>query len=327
MFEVKQKIKNALKSSTMGEELLFQFKKLTDRLPNPDMEFPELIALEIASSCNLSCIHCPPHLKEFKNQVRKFGIMDMDLFYKLMDEIDDYGKRRIALHKDGEPLLHPQTEEILQRVKQNHDHTIYLTTNAHRLTEKIGSSLLENKIDIINISLGASSKEFYEKVRGKDFEKVVNNITAFLKLRETAEWKPKVIIQIIDLPEYSEMQNEIENFKKYWSKYDVEIQVWEKLTWGVYDYKDNGKRRYPCYSLWESFTVNSDGLVSACCMDWTQQLVTGDTNTQTIKEIWKGEKLKYLRQMHIDGKEKELPLCGTCNYWDWQERLDNYPIQ
>jgi len=326
MIEVKQKIKIALKSSTVGEKLLFQFKKLTDRLPTPDMEFPELIGLEIASSCNLSCIHCPPHLKEFKDKVRKFGIMDMELFHKLMDEIDNFDERRIALHKDGEPLIHPKIEEILQRVKKNHDHTIYLTTNAHYLTEKIGISLLENKIDILNFSLGASSKEFYEKVRGKGFEKIMNNIHAFLEWRDKVDWKPKVIIQIIDLPEYSEMQNEIENFKKYWSKYDVEIQVWEKLTWGVYDYKDNGKRRYPCYSLWESFTVNSDGLVSACCMDWTQELTTGDTNTHTIKEIWKGDKLKHLRQMHINGKEKELPLCGTCNYWDWQERLDNYAL-
>ena len=148
MFEVKQKIKTALKSSSIGNELLFQFKKRTNRLPSPDMEFPDLISLEIASACNLSCIHCPPHMKEFKNQVRKFGLMEMELFYKLMDEIDSYGKRRIALHKDGEPLLHPKTEEILRRVKKNHEHIIYVTTNAHRLTEKIGSSLIENKIDI-----------------------------------------------------------------------------------------------------------------------------------------------------------------------------------
>lgn len=326
MSEVKQKIRAALKSTSMGEELLFQFKKRTNRLPNPDMEFPDLISLEIASACNLSCVHCPPHMKEFKNQVRKFGLMDMELFYKLMDEIDSYGKRRIALHKDGEPLLHPKTEEILKRVKKNHDHTIYLTTNAHRLTEEISNSLLENKIDILNFSIGAASEEFYKKVRGKDFEKVMSNIDSFLKLRVGSAWKPKVILQIIDLPEYPEMNEEIENFKNLWSEYNVEIQVWEKLTWGVYDYKENGKRRYPCYSLWESFTVNSDGLVSACCMDWTQELITGDTNINTIKDIWRGDKLKHLRQMHKEGREKELPLCGSCNYWDWQERLDKYPM-
>ncbi|MEN8194864.1 MAG: radical SAM protein, partial [Bacteroidota bacterium] len=322
----KHKIKDILTSTAIGDELLFKYKKLTHRLPNPDMGFPELISLEIASTCNLSCIHCPPHMKEFKNEVRKFGLMEMDLFYKLMDEIDQYGKRRIALHKDGEPLLHPQTVEILERVKKNHDHIIYLTTNAHRLTEQISNSLLQNKINILNFSIGAASEDFYSKVRGKGFNKVIENISNLLKMSEESEWKPKVIVQIIDLPEYSEMENEIKNFKNYWSQFDVEVQIWKKLTWGVYDYQENGKRRYPCYSLWESFTVNSDGLVSACCMDWKQQLITGDTNTQTIKEIWKGDKLKHLRQMHIDGREDELPLCGTCNYWDWQERLDEYSI-
>ena len=325
MFEIKQKIKTALKSSTVGEEFLFHFKKFTNRLPIPDMNFPELIILEIASSCNLSCIHCPPHMREFKDKVRKFGLMEMELFYKLMDEIDSYGKRRIALHKDGEPLLHPQTVDILQRVKKYHDHIIYLTTNAHRLNETIGQALLENKIDILNFSIGAASEEFYKKVRGNNFEKVMDNIDAFLKLRARTAWKPKVILQIIDLPEYPEMSVEINNFKKLWTEYEVEIQIWEKLTWGVYNYKDNGKKRYPCYSLWESFTVNSDGLVSACCMDWTQELLTGDTKKETIQEIWKGDKLKHLRHMHKHEREKELPICSTCNYWGWQERLDQYP--
>ena len=60
-----------------------------DGCPNVEFrpKFPELIGLEIASSCNLSCIHCPPHLKEFKDKVRKFGIMDMELFHKLSEEI------------------------------------------------------------------------------------------------------------------------------------------------------------------------------------------------------------------------------------------------
>ena len=74
MFEIKQKIKTALKSSTVGEEFLFHFKKFTNRLPIPDMNFPELISLEIASSCNLSCIHCPPHMREFKDKVSWYEI-------------------------------------------------------------------------------------------------------------------------------------------------------------------------------------------------------------------------------------------------------------
>ena len=324
--EIKQIFKKVITSSELGREVIFQYKRKTNRLPKPDMEFPELINLEIASSCNLSCVHCPPHMKKFKNEVRKFGIMELELFEKTMDEIDKHGNRRIALHKDGEPLLHPNIIEILERVKKNNNHIVYVTTNAHRLTKEVSEALLKNKIDVVNFSIGAATKEFYEKVRGKNFDKVMNNILQFLELRKTSEWQPRVMVQIINLPEYPEMKTEIKMFRKFWSNYDVEIQEWENLTWGVFEYKDANKKRYPCYSLWESMVVNSDGIVSACCMDWRQQLITGNANKQNLKDIWQGEKLREFRKIHIEGREEELSACATCNYWIWQTKLDKYPI-
>ncbi len=323
---IKQKIKDILSSNNTGRELIFRYKKLTGNIPVPDMEFPQLINIETVSSCNLACVHCPPHMKEFKNEVRKFGIMSMELFGKLMNEIDAYGERRIALHKDGEPLLHPKIIKILERVKRNRNHVVYLTTNAHRLSDEVSMSIFENRIDVINFSIGAATQEFYTKVRGKHFDKVIKNILSFLDLRAKSDWKPRVIVQIINLPQFREMENELKSFRKFWSRYDVEIQEWENLTWGVFDYKESGLKRYPCYSLWESTVVNSDGVVSACCMDWRQQLQTGNANEQNLKDIWKGEALRKIRKMHIEGREDELPICPTCNYWAWQSRLEEYPL-
>jgi radical SAM protein with 4Fe4S-binding SPASM domain len=72
--------------------------------------------------------------------------------------------------------------------------------------------------------------------------------------------------------------------------------------------------------------VNSDGKVSACCIDWNQQLLIGDVNLQSIAEIWKDKPLQKLRQMHINHKEKELPLCDKCNYWYWQPYIGKYNL-
>jgi pyruvate-formate lyase-activating enzyme len=324
--EFKKTISENLRASNLGRELLFQYKRIAGKVPDPDIEFPELISLEIASICNLSCIHCPPHLKEFKNEVRKFGIMDIHLFKKLMDEIDLYGKRSIALHKDGEPLLHPKVIEILKRVKTNVNHTVYITTNAHPLKENISKAILENKIDVMNFSIGAASEKFYQKVRGKNFNRVIDNVKYFLDLRKISDWKPKVLVQIIRLPQFPEMEDEIKEFKKFWSDYDVELQIWDQLSWGVFESDANKLKRYPCYSLWESTFINSDGKSSACCMDWQQKLLTGDANINSIKEIWQGLQQQNLRKMHIQKIEDQLPTCPTCNYWSWQPRLKEYPI-
>lgn len=324
--ELKKIVHKTFSKSEIGREIIYNYKKYTNRLPVPDMKFPELISLETASACNLHCVHCPPHMLEYKHEVRKFGILNIDLFYKLMDEIDKFGERRIALHKDGEPLMHPNIIEIFKRLKKKREHNVYLTTNAHRLTEGISEAILKYKINIVNFSLGASTEKFYSKVRGNDFNKVISNILNFMKMRKYSEWQPKVIVQIIELPEYPEMKDEIKQFKKFWKDFNVEVQVWEKLTWGVYKNNNKFKNRYPCYQLWETVTVNSDGLASACCMDWRQQLIIGDAKNETIEEIWHGEKLKYLREMHIAGNENELPICDSCNYWNWHDKLENYPL-
>ena len=93
----------------------------------------------------------------------------MSLFNKLMDEIDQYGDRHIALHKDGEPLLHPDICTILQRVKQNQNHTVYLTTNAHRLTPIIAKEIINNKMKKVGLfgSKSTMSNGFYQKVAEK----------------------------------------------------------------------------------------------------------------------------------------------------------------
>ncbi|MEJ2544854.1 MAG: SPASM domain-containing protein [Calditrichaceae bacterium] len=325
-FSIRKKIIKPLSNSSFGHEFIYQAKKLTGRLPDPDYNFPQHISLEISSLCNLACVHCPPQSREFKEHHRQKGNMDIQLFNKVMDEIDQQGSRHIALHKDGEPLLHPETSYILQRVKKNQNHTVYLTTNAHRLTPKIGNEILDNQINVVNFSIGAYSGEFYNKVRGRGFDRVMENIHGFLDLVTQSEWQPEILVQIINLPEYDEMQDEIKNFKKYWSDYKVGLQIWDKLNWGVYDINQTKIKRYPCYSLWKYIFVNSDGKASACCMDWKQDLIIGNANKQSLSEIWKESQLKELRQKHINGQENTLPICDQCNYWSWLPKISNYKI-
>jgi len=317
----------ALRKTEIGNNLFFRVKKFLGRLPEPDMEFPELISLEVSSFCNLSCIHCPPQMKEYSGGRRKHNNIDIELFYKMMDEIDLRGPRRIALHKDGEPLLHPRIIDILCRVKKNVPHIVYLTTNAQLLTNEITHSILNNKIDVVNFSLGAATKEFYEKVRGKNFETVIGNVSNFIEEASQQISAPRIIAQIINLPEFPEMEKEIAAFRKKWEGANVEVSVWDKLSWGIFDDKSRASYRYPCYSLWDSFYVNSNGAATACCMDWKQELVLGNAFEESIAQMWKGEQIKNLRKKHLSNRAEDIPAaCKKCNYWQWQPMLFDYEI-
>jgi radical SAM protein with 4Fe4S-binding SPASM domain len=320
--EIKDKLFYFLENTDIGEGLVVYVKKKLGRLPVVDLSFPTSINLEITSLCNLSCIHCPSHLSSAVKNRKPHGLMTMGLFSKAMDEIDSHGITRLALHKDGEPLLHPEILTILSRVKQNQSHFVTVITNGQLLTDEISDALLNNHIDSIMFSIGAASRSFYEKVRGSGFELVSDNIQRFLKKCEKYQPQPIVTVQIINLPEFPEMEAEIRQFKNFWKRKPVTVMVYDKLNWGLFDSDVSKIERYPCPSLWRNMFVHWDAKVSACCIDWDQSLVIGDLNEQTIAEIWSGDEIRAYRQAHVNKHFSAYKLCKRCNYWSTISRLD-----
>ena len=70
---------------------------------------PDRLYIESTNICNLSCIMCPTGRKE---QVRKKGYMDFELFKSIVDEMAPHVKAT-TLHIWGEALLHPQIVEMI----------------------------------------------------------------------------------------------------------------------------------------------------------------------------------------------------------------------
>lgn len=308
----------------MGNWLYYFSQRIRGIRAVIDYEFPNLISIEITSCCNLTCTHCPSHNNQSNEHARRvFGSISYSLFEKIMHEIDKYGPRRLMLHKDGEPLLNPDIAKMLIRLKVNNNHQVYLTTNGILLNGSVAKAILDARIDHVNVSIGASSNEMYHKIRGGDLGVVKKNVTEFITLIKKSRWKPKLSVQIIDLEQY-DMKDEIDNFIRFWKPYNITIWVWDELTWGLKKSKKRINYRYPCYSLWDSFNINSDGKVTACCMDWGQSLVIGNIAESSIKSIWRGERLTEYRRCHLNNEYDEMEICKNCNYWHWQPMLPKY---
>jgi radical SAM protein with 4Fe4S-binding SPASM domain len=319
---IKRNLKALVKKFDKNDLLITKYKYLVGKMPIPDMEFPKLIGIEICSYCNLKCVHCAPQTKLIKSNHQ---ILNYELFLKIMLEIDSYGPRRISLHKDGEPLLHPKIIDILNRVKQFQQHEVYLSTNAHKLNPVISKSILDNEIDIVNFSIGAATEDFYRKIRGENFNTVITNILNFIEIAQSYSKKPKVQVQIINLPDYPEMKEQIQLFKRFWKRYEVNVDVWEELSWGINAIIGNNNHRYPCFELWNSLHINSDGTVSACCIDWKHELLIGNAVKESIKEMWQSNETKKLRKQHLDDNGASIEICKNCNYWSWHQKLKEYP--
>jgi hypothetical protein len=55
-----------------------------------------------------------------------------------------------------------------------------------------------------------------------------------------------------------------------------------------------------------------DGRVSLCCFDAEGAVILGDLKTQTLREVFGGDKAVGIRLAHVEGRRQELPLCNTC---------------
>jgi radical SAM protein with 4Fe4S-binding SPASM domain len=81
-----------------------------------------------------------------------------------------------------------------------------------------------------------------------------------------------------------------------------------------------------CPYIFYSFCVNFDGVVSPCFLDWNRRLVLGSLSHNTLKEIWEGNKMRYLRLQMLKQNRNEMPVCKDCNQLEAGEpvNIDGY---
>jgi hypothetical protein len=68
----------------------------------------------------------------------------------------------------------------------------------------------------------------------------------------------------------------------------------------------------PCYMAWQ-MAISWDGRITPCCLDNFLELEIGNLNTQSLKDIYFGQKVTQLRLAHVKKELKKFPFCYRCN--------------
>ena len=98
--------------------------------------------LPLTSKCNLSCIFCSHQQNPAEVEVISFGDLSLDKINDLLEYINPnhpivIGESATKII-EGEPLLHPDFQEILNRIREKYKDTeIKITTNADLLDQKL----------------------------------------------------------------------------------------------------------------------------------------------------------------------------------------------
>src|SRR4051812_9700570 len=139
-----------------------------DAPPVRDLNVPMLpsrLYIECTAACNISCAHacCAPETGI--TRTRQAGMLDFDLFRRVMDEAGP-SLGRVDFFNYGEAFLHKRAVEMCEYIKSNFPHIyLYTSTNGLALSEEQARRLVHSGIDEVTFSIDGATQASYEQYR------------------------------------------------------------------------------------------------------------------------------------------------------------------
>jgi MoaA/NifB/PqqE/SkfB family radical SAM enzyme len=292
-------------------------RRWSENPPNFIVEgFPIHLDIESSNACNLKCPFCAT-TSHFWGPSQA-GLLDFELFKKVVDEGAVNGLCAIKLSLRGEPLINKEITKMVRYAKRKGIIDVYFNTNGMLLTGDISSQLIDAGLDRISISFEGIDKTSYEKYRpGATYETVIDNVKRLVAMRkEKGVNNPQIRVQTVMLPELKPTFDHYVNFWKNEVGAD-EVSYLDARNEGPgFDHRGRAAT-WACPFLWQRMTVLWDGTLLPCLMhgvDDFSLMALGNVRDVSVKEMWSGIRENQIRQLHLAGKAHELGACDMCSY-------------
>jgi MoaA/NifB/PqqE/SkfB family radical SAM enzyme len=286
-----------------------------DRLPTGVM-------IQISAKCNLGCQMCG-----YVGKTPNVGFISFELFERVLEACREVGLDSIWFETAwGEPMLHPNIFELLERA---HGFKVMLSTNITPLNRRRIERLADMGLHHLQLSFFGFDKVSYERTYvGAKFEHIVENmrtVCEVFSIRSPAtqllvngvalENDPSLVVrttafvQSLGFSDEQMLFNLPHNFGGQYHGSPTDLNT------GVNTYKDlRGLKPDLCSVLLNSPGVYVDGRVTACgCLDNSAALIIGDIRTQGFREMRHGTRFDALLKAFVNGDISEVPLCDKCD--------------
>lgn len=279
-----------------------------DNIPS----FPVHIDFELIDKCNQRCVMCPRNQKEHPNinyKLNKGSVLDFAKFKEIIDEGVKKGLQSVNLGAFAEPLINKNVFEMVSYAHENGIIDSRLITNG-LLVDQYTEDIFESGLVNLFFSIDAFSEERYRAIRGKGFEKVVNNITSIIEEKKKREsMLPIVRVSFLDM---NINRKEKEEFIEFWKdKADyIDIQIFDNFNVDISKPFDRiKKKKWSCKSPTARVAVLANGNILPCCNFFGLHIPIGDVYKQSIEEAWKSKEMQKVR---IGIMEDNLDNCSIC---------------
>ncbi len=202
---------------------------------NPIQEYPSMMELEIANTCNLECVMC---IGELSSSIRKnrdkLPALKNPYDEKFIEQLEEFIPHLKELRfNGGEPFLINAVFKIFEKVeKLNPKLKIVIATNGTVVNYKVKEWLAKLNIHI-NFSLDSLTPEIYEEIRvNAHFDRVMENFLFFHKY--TKENNRTMCLMV------NPMRNnwhEMPEFIRFVNKYNINIwfnTIHRPIEWSIW---------------------------------------------------------------------------------------------
>lgn len=287
---------------------------------------PAIFSFELTNQCPFKCIMCA----RTNNMTRAEGHMSFETFKKAVDEFVELNPEHartqdVWLHGFGESLVHPEFAKFMSYAIGKGVNA-GLSINPLMLTKKVASDLLDAAPRHLYIALDGHDDESFEKIRGvkNAYHKSKRRLLKFLREKERRGVDTRISLSMIDFPNNRQSIEEVEAFwnaqegidhfvAKPFVSWDGKAEDVNLLVHPDKVKPQPAQNKVLCDFPWEKMTVSWDGDVVPCCFDYNKRYALGNINTESLQEIWNGEKMHALRREMIANKVTN-PLCQGCEY-------------
>jgi radical SAM protein with 4Fe4S-binding SPASM domain len=313
-----------------------RFAPRTDLSKAVPLPLPFTLFVEPTNVCNFRCEMCPESLPDYQERAGYYKRMPMRLFEKIVSDLKGWGKvKALKFYFEGEPLLNPDLPDMIRMSRDaGIAGRIELTTNASLITAAMARRLVESGLDYARISVYALEDSAHSKVTGSKYtaSQVRENVRVFREVRDAMQSRTPVLYAqwLAESPEADK------SFTEMFAGIVDEVGVEPRHNWNGSDGRlvtigQGDSKRYPkqaCPELFYTLAIKANGDVSACCIDWSGQLVVGNVEKSSLQEIWEGDALRNLQRLHLAKKRDQIPGCRDCTLiYNFPDDLDNLAVE
>jgi radical SAM protein with 4Fe4S-binding SPASM domain len=179
-----------------SHKLMYHLPRVADWLAGRPV-YPIAMEVSPSGSCNHRCLFCAVDYLEYQPR-----FLAADIIKARLTELAGLGLKSVMFAGEGEPLLHRDIAGIVAHTRAAGIEAA-LVSNAALLREELARALLPN-LTWLKVSCNAGTAATYTAVhrtRPEDFERVMANLAAAVRIRREGGLACTIGIQLLLLPE------------------------------------------------------------------------------------------------------------------------------